>query len=405
MRAPARRPVRARSRHLDRKEARKRQRAHGEDAQGDAPRPHAGAERERPGGQREVARLRVREVEPREDGGHRDDDRGREATVDGDAGEEDERHGQEPAVHARVPEERVDAEERPVGVRRLDPGVPEHAMDGLLPEADGREDERQRHLRDERRPQARRAPAELGHPDRHEAERQVEEQHVHGALVRVDRPEERDGRERQEARRAREPPGRPAGGCPRRAGRRTASPVPRPRGRRTAAAGAGRRLRRCGSGSGRGPRRRRRRRTPTACGGRRPPRRQGPRRRRPGRPRRRRDGSRAASRPGGSTSRAARRRATGCRPPTPGRRSGGRPGGRSRAARTGRPQPGWPRWSHWSQARTCAILGAGPARPGAYRLSHGLEGVDAGGAGDEEAAGAAITVEYLPSVNCHTWRP
>ena len=71
-------------------------------------------------------------------------------------------------------------------------------MDGLLPEADGREDERQRHLRDKRRPQARRAPAELSHPDRHEAERQVEEEHVHGALVRVDRPQERDGRERQE---------------------------------------------------------------------------------------------------------------------------------------------------------------------------------------------------------------
>ena len=351
MRAPARRPVRARSRHLHCEEARKGQRAHDEHARGDAPRPHARAERERPGGQREVARLRVREVEPREDGGHRDDNRRREAAVDRDPREEDERDGQEPAVHARVPEERVDAEERPVGVRRLDPGVPEDAMDGLLPEADGREDERQRHLRDERRPQARGAPPELGHPDRHEAEREVEEQHVHGALVRVDRPEERDGRERQEHGERASQPGRPAGASPRRGGRRTASPLPRPRGHRRAAAGAGRRLRRCGSGSGPEPRRRRRRRTPTACGGRRPPRRQGRRRRRQARPRRRRDGSRAASRPGGSPNRADRRRATGCRPPKPGRRSGGRPGGRSRAARTGRPQPGWPRCQSLASGR------------------------------------------------------
>ena len=91
---------------------------------GHTPAPTANA----PAASGEVARLRVREVEAREHGRHRDRDAGCEAAVDRHPAQQDERDGQEPPVDARVPEERVHAEERPVGVRRLDARVPEHAV-------------------------------------------------------------------------------------------------------------------------------------------------------------------------------------------------------------------------------------------------------------------------------------
>ena len=154
---------------------------------------------------------------------HRDqrDQRRRHPPVDGDARHQHDRHRHEPAVDAGVVEQRVDAEERGVLVADDDLGVPEDVLGGVLPERRRRRSTSpsttctvsvQRSSRT--RPSG--IAASRGEQ---ESERQVEEQHLHAALLAVGAPRQRDrapadqGRRRpadrpQARRRSRSPPAR-----------------------------------------------------------------------------------------------------------------------------------------------------------------------------------------------------
>jgi len=152
--------------------------------------------------ERGEARLRVREEQSDPD---RSDRRGRAdqqpavtAEEHGDEAGED-GDGEEASVDRRVPEDRVDAVERCVGVRDEQLRVPEDVARLVLVDPDSREDDRHRRHLDEQAERDQPAPPEAREHDREQAEWQVEEEQVDRALAHVARPEDREPGPRHES--------------------------------------------------------------------------------------------------------------------------------------------------------------------------------------------------------------
>jgi len=154
--------------------------------------------------ERREARLRVREQEPRPDRRNRRGPPDQQAPI---AREEhrnqarEDRHDEEAPVDRRVPEHRVDAVERGVGVPDLDLGVPEDLAGLVLVDPDRREDEGQCGHLDEQAERPEPPPLEPRQCDREQAEREVEEEQVDRPLAQVAGPEDREaepGDERRE---------------------------------------------------------------------------------------------------------------------------------------------------------------------------------------------------------------
>jgi len=148
-----------------------------------------------PDGERGEARLRVGEVEPGPD----QCDRGRRAEQHAqltheqhDHEQREDRDHEEAPVDRRVPEDRVDAEERRVGVRDEQLRVPEHVARLVLVDPDRREDSRHRRQLDEQAKCDQARPRQARERNREQAEREVEEQQLDRALTNVLRPEHRD---------------------------------------------------------------------------------------------------------------------------------------------------------------------------------------------------------------------
>jgi len=167
---------------------------HGDEGE-PAPAPGEDRREEHPGHKGGEARLRVREVEPGPDRCDREGRADQHAPV---AGEQD-RHQQgedrdyeEAAVDRRVPEDRVDAVERRVGVGDEELRVPEDISRLVLVDPDRREHERHRRHLDEQRERPEPLPGEPRQHDGEQPERQVEEEQVDRALANVVRPEDRE---------------------------------------------------------------------------------------------------------------------------------------------------------------------------------------------------------------------
>ena len=168
---------------------------------GRAPAPDHRSRGDRAGDERGEARLREREQEAEPDRRDRSDP-GRQQPVA--HAEQDERQRREDrddevaAVDRRVPEDRVDAEERRVGVVDLQLRVPEHLARGPLVEADPGIRERGR---DEGAVEGEQGAPVEGQPrdaDREQAERQHEGGEEDRALAEVVRPEQREPRPRDD---------------------------------------------------------------------------------------------------------------------------------------------------------------------------------------------------------------
>jgi len=179
---------------------------HGERSHGDHDRRHRGEHQPSPapgedhgqdhtGHERGEARLGVGEVEADPDRGDRHRGADQEPPVafeedDDQAGKD--RDDQEAPVDRRVPEDRVDAVERRVGVADLDLRVPEDVVRLVLVEPDGSEHERQRGQLHEQGERPKPVPREPRQRDGKQAEREVEEEQVDGALAQVAGPENRE---------------------------------------------------------------------------------------------------------------------------------------------------------------------------------------------------------------------
>ena len=164
------------------------------------------------GRQGDEARLREgdEEAEPgRDDHGVEPGDPPAAHASQQDPGERGEdRHGQVAPVDRRVPEHRVHAEERRVGVEDLHARVPEHVPRHPLVAADGGVGERRP---DEPAPepgQPAPAPGQAREADREQPERQQERAEEDRPAVHVDGPEHREARPRRRTPPPATPPGR-----------------------------------------------------------------------------------------------------------------------------------------------------------------------------------------------------
>ena len=144
-----------------------------------------------PGAQGEHARLRVAREQPCLPERDRRDAhcaRARRRAQHDDAARNQDREREEAAVQARVPEQRIGAEERRVGVRDHDLRVAPDRLGRDLVQADHREHRRESEQRAGEDAQEVAAQFQAAHVRNQRAEREVERDHREGAELEVGRP-------------------------------------------------------------------------------------------------------------------------------------------------------------------------------------------------------------------------